>query len=134
MYNQEQKILFLFSSELDTTFLQELYGDDTQQAEIVFESSVQQLKSEIILAESKFHDGDIPGLKKVIHKMKPLFGYLGMNDTMQEFAAFEDVCILAKTPAGVESGFDNITAITQQSIQKAETEIKRLKQYNTQYL
>ncbi|HRN57748.1 MAG TPA: hypothetical protein PLL71_14920 [Agriterribacter sp.] len=131
MYNEDQKIVFHFSSELDIAFLQELYSDDLQQAEMVFESSVQQLRNEQQLAESRFHDGDMPGLKKVIHKMKPLLGYLGMNKYMEEFAAFEQSCT---RPAAAEDGFHHIKAITLEAIKTAEAEIKRLKQHNTQYL
>jgi len=134
MYNEEQKILFAFSPDLDTAFLAELYGDDLQQAELVFESSAQQLRSEVSIAETKFHDGDVPGLKKVVHKMKPLFGYIGMNEVSDEFAAFENVCMKAGGPAEVESQFQQILMLTQQSLQKLDKEIKRLKQHNTQYL
>ncbi len=49
MHNEEHKILFAFSPDLDVDFLQELYGDDLQQAEMVFESSVQQLRNELVL-------------------------------------------------------------------------------------
>ena len=134
MYNEEQKIVFMFSPELDTAFLQELYGDDLAQAEMIFESSVVQLRSEILLAEARFHDGDAQGLKKVIHKMKPLFGYIGMNEIMEEFAAFEQLCLQADGPAALEYKFQQIKIVTQQSLQKADKEITRLKKHNTQYL
>lgn len=134
MYNEEQKILFRYSQELDVSYLQELYGEDLQQAEMVFESSAQQLKSELSLAEARFHDGDIPGLKKIVHKMKPLFGYIGLNKIMSEFAAFEQECAQVIEPASVESGFQRIRMITEEALQKVDTETKRLKQYNTQYL
>ncbi len=134
MYNEDQKIAFHFSPQLDAVFLQELYGDDLQQAEAVFESTVQQLRIELPLVESRFHDGDTAGLKKVIHKMKPLFGYTGLNETMQEFASFEQVCAQAETMAEAESGFHHIIATTLEAIRIAENEIRRLKQYNTQYL
>ena len=134
MYNEDQKIVFLFSPELDNAFLQELYGDDLQQAEMVFESSVQQLRNEQQLAEARLHDGDIQGLKKVIHKMKPLLGYMGMNEIMEEFAAFEQTCIQIETAAEAEEGFYHIKAITLEAVKKADKEIKRLKQHNIQYL
>src|SRR5690606_20123397 len=105
-----------------------------QQAELVFESTVQQLRSELLLVESRFHDGDTAGLKKVVHKMKPLFGYIGLNETMQEFASFEMVCAQSETMAEAESGFHHIIAISLEAIKITENEIKRLKQYNTQYL
>lgn len=126
--------MFTFSEELDAAFLQELYGDDLQQAEMVFESSVQQIKAEITLAQARFHDGDLQGLKKVIHKMKPLFGYIGMNEVMEEFAVFEKECTEEKTVADVEQKFQYILIATQQSLLKTEKEVQRLKQFNTQYL
>lgn len=134
MYNEDQKIAFHFSPELDTAFLQELYGEDLQQAEFIFESTVQQLRNELPLVESRFHDGDTAGLKKVIHKMKPLFGYIGLTETAREFASFEAVCAQAETMAEAESGFHHIITISLEAIKITENEIKRLKQYNTQYL
>ena len=134
MYNEDQKIVFLFSPELDNTFLQELYSEDLQQAEMVFESSIQQLHNEQQLAEARFYDGDIAELKKIIHKMKPLFGYIGMTKTMEDFTAFEQTCAGFETAAEVENAFQHIKAVTREAVKKAEKEIKRLKQHNTQYL
>lgn len=134
MYNEDQKTVFHFSPELDRAFLQELYSDDLQQAEMVFESSVQQLRAEQQLAEARFHDGDLTGLKKVIHKMKPLLGYIGMNKFMEEFALFEQVCLQSISPADAEKGFLHVQSLTAEAIQKAEKEMNRLKHHNTQYL
>ncbi|MBX3257717.1 MAG: hypothetical protein KF862_26550 [Chitinophagaceae bacterium] len=134
MHNEQPKILFAYSPELDSDFLKDLYGEDLQQAEMVFESSVQQLRNELVLAGARFHDGDTAGLKKVVHKMKPLFGYIGLNEIIPEFAAFEEVCMKATHISEAEKGFNDITTITEQAIQKIEKEIRRLKQFNTQYL
>jgi hypothetical protein len=134
MSKGDPQILFSFSPELDTDFLRELYVDDFRQAELVFESSLQQLRSEFSLARARFHDGDITGLKKVIHKVKPIFGYVGMNKVQEEYKDFEESCVNARSAADIESGFGLIIGITEQAIQKMETELKRLKQYNTQFL
>ncbi|MCO5240262.1 MAG: hypothetical protein M9904_09405 [Chitinophagaceae bacterium] len=134
MYNEDQKIVFRFSPELDNAFLEELYGDDLQQAEMVFESSVQQLRNGQQLTDARFHDGDIPGLKKEIHKMKPVLGYMGMNKIMEEFEAFEQACIQFKSSAEAEDGFYHIKSLTLEAIKRGEKEINRLKQHNTQYL
>lgn len=126
--------MYTFSESLDTGFLLDLYGDDFQQAELVFETSAQQMKTEIVLAQAKFHDGDLQGLKRVIHKMKPLFGYIGMNDVMEDFATFEKECAEETAVANLEQRFQHILITTQQSLLKTEEELKRLKQFNTQYL
>ena len=134
MNSTDNKIIFTFSEGLDVSFLQDLYGDDLQQAEMVFETSVQQLKTEISLAQARFHDGDMQGLKKVIHKMKPLFGYIGLNDVMEAFAVFEKECAEEGSAANLEQKFQDILIATQQSVIKTEKEVNRLKQFNTQYL
>lgn len=126
--------MFEFSPELDNGFLQELYGDDFQQAEAVFEATVMQLVAEKKLAESRFHEGEILGLKKVTHKMKPLFGYVGLNEIMSTFAAFEEKCLNSGDITEVENDFLNIVSITEDAVKKIEKEVKRLKQFNTQNL
>lgn len=134
MDNQESKIMFEISSELNKGFLQELYGDDFEQMEIVFEATVTQLVAEITLAQSRFHEGDVTGTRKVVHKMKPLFGYVGLDEIMAVFAAFEEKCLSGATITEVEQDFLNIVSITEDAVQKIEKELKRLKQFNTQYL
>lgn len=134
MYNEDQKIGFRFSPDLDNAFLQELYGDDLQQAEMVFESSVQQLRNGKQLTDARFHEGDMPGLKKEIHKLKPLLGYMGMNKIMGEFEEFEQACAQFSSSAEAEDRFENIKALMLEAIKKAEKEINRLNQHNTQCL
>ncbi len=133
MYNQEQKILFRFSPDLDTGFLDDLYGGDFQQAQIIFESTVLQLRNDITLAESIFLSKDVTGLKKIIHKMKPLFGYTGMNETMHLFAGLENDCAAAQTTTELEEKFYHIMAIANRAADKIETEINRLKEHNTEH-
>lgn len=134
MYNEDQKTAFLFSPELDNDFLQELYGDDLSQAEMVFESSVQQLHHGQQIMDTRFHDGDLEGLRKAVHKMKPLLGYMGMNSFMEEFASFEHKCAQFQSVADAENGYEQMKAITGEAIKMGEKEVDRLKQHNTQYL
>jgi hypothetical protein len=134
MNKGEPEILFEFSPGLDTAFLRELYGDDLQQAEVIFESSLKQLKSEIMVAESRFHDGDVSGLKKVVHKMKPLFGYVGLGNMQEAFSAFEEDCARAQSPEEIVRGFGQLMDDTEKALQIIEAELKRLVQYNTQFL
>ena len=133
MYNQEQKILFRFSADLDTDFLNDLYGDDFQQAQLIFESTAKQLRNDITLAKSTFHDNDVVGLRKAVHKMKPMFGYTGMNETMELFAGFETDCASAQTTTELEKRFYHIIAIVNTAIDKIEIEIIRLKEHNTKH-
>lgn len=134
MHNEVPKIPFTFSSKLDITFLTELYDNDFEQAETVFETSLEQIQSELANAGDKFSQGDVLGLKKIIHKIKPLFGYVGLNKIITDFAAFEDVCAGANDISQTENGFKNIVKITEEALETINNELKRLKQYNTQCL
>ncbi|HEY6435534.1 MAG TPA: hypothetical protein VIY47_03015 [Ignavibacteriaceae bacterium] len=134
MYNQEQKILFRFSPDLDVDFLNDLYGDDFQQAQLIFESTAPQLRSDVALADSMLQNNDVVGLKKIVHKMKPMFGYTGMNETMRIFSDFETDCASAKTATELKERFYHIMAMANKAIDKIEIEIIRLKEHNTLHL
>ncbi len=134
MHNEVDKKQFSFSQHLDTTFLKELYDNDFDQAALVFATSAEQIRAELNIAQEKFSVSDTAGLRKVIHKMKPLFGYVGLNKIISDFAAFEDICAGTADISETKKGFTHIVAITEQALQTIDSEAKRLKQFNTQCL
>lgn len=134
MHNEVDKWQFSFSPNLDITFLKELYDNDFGQAEMVFNTSAEQIRIELGHARERFSAGDTAGLKKVIHKMKPLFGYVGLNKIISDFAAFEEVCAGAESISQTENGLKHIVAITEEALQTIDSEAGRLKQFNTQCL
>ncbi len=134
MHKEAGKIQFNFSPQLDVVFLAGLYDTDYEQAELVFETSSEQIRIELQHAREKFSAGDAAALKKVVHKMKPLFGYVGLNKIISDFAAFEEVCAGAEYISQTENGFNHIVAITEEALQTIDSEATRLKQFNTQCL
>lgn len=134
MRNEVDKIQFSFSPHLDVDFLAGLYDADFEQAEMVFDTSAEQIRVELQNVKDFFQAGDVAGLKKVIHKMKPLFGYVGLNKIISDFAAFEEVCATAENISQTENGFNHIVTIAKEALQTIDSEAKRLKQFNTQCL
>lgn len=134
MHNEVDKLQFSFSPHLDIEFLNGLYDADFEQAEMVFDTSANQIRLEMQIAREQFAQGDVLGLKKTVHKMKPLFGYVGLSKIICDFAAFEEVCAGAENIAQTENDFNHIVTITEEALQTIDSEAKRLKQFNTQCL
>lgn len=124
---------FGFSSELDTAFLKELYGDDLQQAELVFESSLQQIEMDLPVMREQFGAGDVGGLKKTVHKLKPLFGYIGLNPVQEEYSHFEAQCQTAPDAQTLHGDFKRLLESTEAAHRTIETEWMRLQKFNTQF-
>lgn len=126
--------MFEISSELNADSLYGLYEDDFSQMEIVFEATAGQLTTEVEQAKRRYEEADPIALKKVVHKMKPLFGYVGLDKIIPLFATFEEKCLSASGIAELKEDFLNLISITEDASQKIEKELERLKQFNTQYL
>ena len=69
---------YMFSGRFDSAYLSELYANDIDTAQEIFESSISHIAIELNIAMSRFNSGDLEALRRVFHKMKPLFGYVGL--------------------------------------------------------
>jgi HPt (histidine-containing phosphotransfer) domain-containing protein len=81
---------FTFNSLINPDILYELYENDYQYIEEIFNTVLTHIDAdleEIRLAQSA---GDIESLRKSIHKIKPTFGFLGMPQIEQKCRDFED--------------------------------------------
>lgn len=76
----------------DSQLLRELYGEDLAMAADVFDSSLRYLVREMDAAEQCFRAKDLQGLRKVMHQLKPLFGYLCLPDLQQQAEKLERSC------------------------------------------
>ncbi len=83
---------YIFSDHFNQLYLEQLYCGDLQGAEEVFQSAVREISSEMALAAVLFDQGDVNGVRKVYHKIKPLFGYVGLLPVQEQVQQFEDDC------------------------------------------
>jgi len=130
MYEDEKDNQYVFSEHFDRQFLEDLYAGDTEAAAEVFQASLVQIVEEMKLADDKAVEGDITGVRKIYHKIKPLFGYMGLLSVQDFVQHFEDQCGDSVLMSDVQIAYDNIKEIIRGSLSLAREEHHKLNEFN----
>jgi hypothetical protein len=87
--------VFVFSACFDALFLNDLYGGDMHAAAEVFGGSAGRIRESANLARVCLSDGaGSEPLRRVLHRIKPVFGYTGLNALQDSVGRFEALCTL----------------------------------------
>ena len=121
--------VFIFSEYFDISFLEELYNGDLPAAVEVFNSAHIQIVDELGIAAEYFQKGDIVSVKKVYHKIKPLFGYVGLTEVQDFVHRFEERCQNAESIGQLQAAFEHINEIIGEAIIRIQQESERLKDH-----
>lgn len=123
---------YQFSSHFDHQFLNELYGDDMRSAEEVFHSALIQIDQEVAESEKLFKAKNFTEVRKIFHRIKPLFGYVGLMEVQDNIQQFEDNCIHFRDYESLELAFENVKTIVWEAAVKISEEKGKLSDYNKQ--
>ena len=122
---------FTFTDPIDGVYIIELYAGDYVMIEETFSDVLQEYDDYVRNINSSFDQKDIPTLKSAVHKIKPLFGFVGLTALQALCLRFENSC-LDYSPAQLAEAYadlkDNLLAA--RSI--IENEKGRLQQFNQQ--
>ena len=120
---------FIFSQPIDTDYVVELYGGDYVMIEETFVDVLKDYDSFVQKIYSSYETGDLSALKGAVHKIKPLFGFVGLTSIQSQCHLFENACQLSTIPdlANEYISLKN-TLIQAKNIILAEKE--RLSRYN----
>lgn len=130
MYEDEKDNQYVFSEHFDRQFLEDLYAGDTEAAAEVFQASLVQIVEEMKLADDRAAEGDITGVRKIYHKIKPLFGYMGLLSVQDFVQHFEDQCGDSVLMSDIQIAYDNIKEIIRGSLSLAREEHHKLNEFN----
>jgi Hpt domain len=125
----KEEIQYIYSGRFDTAFLYELYENDVQSAAEVFESSLKQLSLEISNAEDHFRQGDIESLRKLYHKIKPLFGYVGLLKVQDFVQHFENACHTSSNIEEISGNYNELKIMIGEAVNIIRQELIRMKMY-----
>lgn len=81
---------------------------------------------------SSYEEEDIQALKSAVHKIKPLFGFVGLVSIESQCLQFENACQSAPFP-GLAADFTALKNSLIQAKKIIETEKERLLLYNEQF-
>lgn len=121
---------FIFNNNIDTQCIESLYEDDLTYIEEVFRLTLQDLHSEVKNLLTHYQSNDISSIRRVVHKIKPSFGFVGMPGLQDYCQAFEKRCD-EQPPLDVFKGeFEKWSTAIHTSITLLENELERLTLFN----
>lgn len=95
MNNLPSNNTFVFSPPIDSRYLIELYAGDYAMIEETFADVSHEYDGFVERIVSSFRENDRPALKSAVHKIKPLFGFVGLTGLEALCTQFENACLNA---------------------------------------
>lgn len=123
-------IHYLFSGRFDSAYLSDLYGGDLETAMEIFESSIHHISIELNIAVSRFNSADTEALRRVFHKMKPLFGYVGLPALQDYVQRFEQRCEDVKHIEELRKEYEDIIVVIGDTLNMLRQELYRMQSFN----
>jgi hypothetical protein len=125
----KEEIQYVYSGRFDSAFLDEMYGGDIQTAAEIFESSLNHLLPVTEESVILYRNGDVEALRKFFHKIKPLYGYVGLLKVQARVQLFEDACSTAANMEELGAGFNELLLLLAESLNIIRQELIRMKMY-----
>lgn len=92
MENPLSNTNFVFSDAINSPYIIELYAGDYVMIEETFEDVLREYDDFVQRIITTYHEGDTSGLKSAVHKLKPLFGFVGLTALQTQCLQFENSC------------------------------------------
>ena len=129
MNNPQSDNTFNFSPPIDSRYLIELYAGDYVMIGETFADVLKEYDVFVQHINDSYEEGDRPALKSAVHKIKPLFGFVGLLTLQAECQDFENRCL----QAGADVLAASFTALKDKLLNirtLIKTEKERLQQFN----
>ena len=127
--NNENPYLFRFNTELDTSFLQDLFDGDMEYAAQVFGDFLDSLPGYWQEVQQAYDSGNLPALKAAIHKCKTLFGYVGHTKMLNLVQTFENRCGTAREIEEIAVEYKELNLKRGEATEMIKEEYKRLQDH-----
>jgi HPt (histidine-containing phosphotransfer) domain-containing protein len=86
---------FVFSDAINSKYIIDLYAGDYVMIEETFADVLHEYDSFVETILTSYHEKNIQALKSAIHKIKPLFGFVGLTGLQTRCLQFENSCMEA---------------------------------------
>ena len=120
---------FNFSEPFDSQYIFELYAGDYIMIGETFSDVLNEYDEFVETINSSFQAENVPALKSAVHKIKPLFGFVGLLSLQAQCQDFENACQQADLP-GLRPSFNLLKDKLIQARSLIRTEQARLEQFN----
>lgn len=93
---------FIFNQKIDTNHLLGLYENDYGYMEEIFKTVCDHYEDDLTAVKMNYDAKDLTGLRKAVHKLKPVFGFIGMPDV-------QEMCLQLEQSCGAVSGTEELS-------------------------
>lgn len=83
---------YVFNEHINAQYVIDLYSGDYIMIAETFADVVQEYPSLLENIDAAYLAGDLPALKRAVHKIKPLFGFVGLTSIQSQCLHFENAC------------------------------------------
>ena len=87
--------IFSICSGLDTDYLNDTFDDDAETVLFLFHQYLDELPTNLELLTKAFRDYDITDFRKLIHKQKPAYGFVGLTHITQQIDELQVKCLIS---------------------------------------
>lgn len=122
---------FVFNEKIDCEFLFSLYEDDLLYIEEIFKTTLDQLSTVVPEIQAAFNDNDVTNLKKLVHKIKPAFGFTGFLDIEKACRVFEGACHEGVTAVELSGLYHPLWKLLVDSMDRMQKQYEKLKEFNS---
>ena len=122
---------FVFSAPINGDYEIELYAGDYVMIEETFADVLREYDAFVQRILTTYQEGDVPALKSAVHKIKPLFGFVGLTALQSQCLQFENACLSA-TITQLADRFPALRSDLMGARAIIEKEKGRLTEYNSQ--
>jgi HPt (histidine-containing phosphotransfer) domain-containing protein len=122
---------FTFSDAINSGYIIDLYAGDYVMIEETFGDVLREYDGFVDRILTSYHEKDRPALKSAIHKIKPLFGFVGLTSIQALCLQFENSCLEAPDAALAEA-FPPLEVQLRSARGIIEIEKGRLEEFNRQ--
>jgi len=122
---------FIFHESVNAAYIIDLYSADYIMIEETFADVVNEYPSLMEGIEAAWLSGDVPALKRAVHKIKPLFGFVGLTSIQAQCLHFENACETTPSLPSLTSEFTLLKNTLIQTRSIIEKEKERLALFNS---
>jgi HPt (histidine-containing phosphotransfer) domain-containing protein len=122
---------FRFSDAINSQYIIELYAGDYVMIEETFTDVLNEYEGFVQRIITSYRENDREALKSAVHKIKPLFGFVGLTPLQSQCLQFENSCLEADD-ASLGSSFNAMMEKLTEARSIIEKEMLRLTEFNRQ--
>lgn len=120
---------FEFNPQLDTEYLESLFGDDLSSIKEIFNSFLIDTKEGYRDVQTAYNEGDLKLLRQKIHKIKPTFGFVGLTSLTHKCEEVIAACDTSSAITQVEEACTGLFKEIEESFGLIESEVIRLDEF-----